>query len=98
MNLRRRTLAALLVCGAMPAFGPAFGQRSAPARVGYLSSGLPPEGALEAMRLGFRDLGYVEGKTFVIVPRYAEGDLTRMPKLVQELVAERIDVLVSRGA
>jgi putative ABC transport system substrate-binding protein len=98
MNLRRRTLAALLACGAMPAFGPAFGQRAAPARVGYLSSGLPPESALEALRRGFRELGYVEGKTFVFVTRYADGDFSRLPTLVQELLAERIDVLVSRGA
>jgi len=94
MNLRRRTLTALLLCGAMPAFA----QRSGPARVGYLSSGLPPEGALETLRLGFRELGYLEGKTFIVVPRYAESDLTRLPRLVQELVSEGIDVLVSRGA
>jgi len=94
MNLRRRTLTALLLCGAMPAFG----QRSGPARVGYLSSGLPSEAALQALREGFRDLGYEEGRSYVIVPRYAEGDIAKMPRLVQELAAERLDLLVSRGA
>jgi putative ABC transport system substrate-binding protein len=92
MNLRRRTLTALLLCGALPAFA----QRIV--RVGYLSSGAPPEGALDTLRLGFRDLGYIEGKTYVVVPRYAQGDFAAIPGLVQELVAERIDVLVSRGA
>ncbi|HYE93406.1 MAG TPA: ABC transporter substrate-binding protein [Terriglobales bacterium] len=41
--------------------------------------------------------GHAEGKSFVIVPRFAEGDFTRLPRLVEELVAERLDVLVTRG-
>jgi putative ABC transport system substrate-binding protein len=49
------------------------------------------------LREGLRDLGYSEGKTHVMVARYADGDFTRLPELVGELMAEKIDVLVSRG-
>jgi putative ABC transport system substrate-binding protein len=94
MNLRRRTLTALLLCGALPAFG----QRTGPARIGFLGGGSEPDGALQALRDGFRDLGYVEGKTHVIVTRFARGDISKMPALVEELGGERLDVLVSRGA
>jgi len=52
---------------------------------------------MEHLRAGLRELGHVEGKTFVIVPRFADGDFTRLPRLVEELAAERLDVLVSRG-
>ena len=37
------------------------------------------------------------GRSFVIIPRFADGDFTRLPRLVDELAAERLDVLVSRG-
>ena len=43
------------------------------------------------------ELGYVEGKSYGIVARFADGDFTRLPALVDELAAERVDVIVSRG-
>ena len=49
------------------------------------------------LRRGLRELGYAEGKGYVLIPRFADGDFTRLPRLVDELMAERIDVLVSRG-
>lgn len=97
MNTRRRTLALL---AASLAFGPlaAFAQRNAaPARVGWLSYLSDPDPGLDLLREGMRDLGYVEGKSYVIVARFANGDFTRLPKAVEELAAQRIDVLVSRG-
>ncbi len=97
MNSRRRTLALL---AAALSIGPlaALAQRNAgPARVGWLSYLSDPDPGLDLLREGLRDLGYVEGKSYVIVARFANGDFTRLPKLVEELAAERIDVLVSRG-
>ena len=97
MNTRRRTLGLL---AASLAFGPlaAFAQRNAgPARVGWLSYLSDPDPGLDLLRAGMRDLGYVEGKSYVIVARFANGDFTRLPRVVEELAAERIDVLVSRG-
>lgn len=68
-----------------------------PARIGWLSYIGQPDVGLENFRQGLRELGYVEGKSYVIIPRFANGDFTRLPALVDELVAERLDVLVSRG-
>jgi putative ABC transport system substrate-binding protein len=94
VNLRRKLLVAI---GAAPLL--AFAQRAGgAARVGYLSFLGPRDGALQTLREGLREIGYVDGKTYVIVPRFGEGDVTRMPRLVEELGAERLDVLVSRGA
>src|SRR5436190_19728548 len=94
MNLRRRTL---LVLSAL-ALGPraALAQRS-PARLGWLSYLAEPDPALGLLREGLRQLGHVEGKSFVVTARYANNDFTRLPALVDELVADRLDVLVSRG-
>jgi putative tryptophan/tyrosine transport system substrate-binding protein len=97
MDHRRRLLALLT---ASLAIGPlaARAQRNAgPARVGWLAYVSEPDIALDLLREGMRELGYVEGKSYVIVARFADGDFTRLPKLVEELAAERLDVLVSRG-
>ena len=67
------------------------------ARVGWLSYLPEPDPALGLLREGLRELGHIEGKSYEIAARYANNDFKRLPALVDELVAERIDVLVSRG-
>jgi putative ABC transport system substrate-binding protein len=49
---------------------------------------------------GLRDLGHVHKKTFVLHPRWANGQLDRLPALATELVESKVDVLVvsSSGA
>src|SRR4029079_7370522 len=42
-------------------------------------------------------LGHVEGKTYVLEDRYADGKLERMPALAAELVALGVDVIVGYG-
>lgn len=70
---------------------------AAPARIGWLAYVSPPDIGLDKLREGLRELGYVEGTTHVLIPRYANGDFTRLPTLIDELMNERIDLLVSRG-
>jgi putative ABC transport system substrate-binding protein len=67
-------------------------------RIGFISStGAPGSSSplFDAFRLGLRDLGYVEGKNVLIERRYAEGRLDRMPALVNELVQQKVDVIVA---
>lgn len=68
-----------------------------PARLGWLSYIGPSDPGPAILRDGLRELGHVEGKSFVIVSRFADGDYSQLPRLVDELAAERLDVLVSRG-
>jgi putative ABC transport system substrate-binding protein len=51
--------------------------------------------SLEGLRVGLRDLGYVEGKNIVIEYRSAEGNYDRLPELAAELVRLKPDVLVT---
>ena len=44
---------------------------------------------------GLRDLGLVEGQNIDVQYRYADGDVTRVPTLVQELVRLKPDVIVT---
>ena len=50
---------------------------------------------IEAFRQGLRELGYVEGKTFVLELRYGEGRVERIPELARELVGLKVDVIVT---
>lgn len=66
-------------------------------RIGWLSYLPQPDPAVALLREGLRNLGHTEGKSYVMSARYANNDFTRLPSLVNELVSEGIDVLVSRG-
>jgi putative ABC transport system substrate-binding protein len=88
-----RCLAGSLVLGS----GAALAQPARPARLGWLSYLPAPDPALGLLREGLRALGHIEGKSYATIARYADNDFTRLPALVDQLVAERIDVLVSRG-
>lgn len=97
MTTRRDLLAVVAGSLALGAVSARAQGRSRLARVGWLSYLASPDPAVQTLRDGLRELGHVEGKSYVLVARYADGDFTRLPGLVQELAAERIDVLVTRG-
>jgi len=67
-------------------------------RIGYVSGtgNATDQGPyVEALRQGLRDLGHVEGQTFVIEYRGAEGQIERVPSLVGELINLKVDLLVA---
>ncbi len=85
-------VSAPLAAGAQPVAGKV-------ARVGLLgvTSAAGYARQVEAMRQGFRDLGYVEGQNIVIEYRWAEGRYDRLSALAAELIGLRPDVLVTSG-
>ena len=52
---------------------------------------------VDAFRQGLRELGYVEGRNFVIEYRSADGRDERFPGLAVELVRLKVDVILTRG-
>jgi putative ABC transport system substrate-binding protein len=95
--MERRTFMALVSGGLLAAPLAARAQQPAKvARIGYLATNLAgnPHGR-EAFRQGLRDLGYVEGRNVVIEYRDAEGKIERLPALAAELVALKVDVIVT---
>jgi putative ABC transport system substrate-binding protein len=68
-------------------------------RIGYLAlqlSAAPPLTA--SFRRGLHDLGYSEGRDLVIDFRDAEGRPERLDALAAELVASRVDLIVTAAA
>jgi putative ABC transport system substrate-binding protein len=73
-------------------------------RIGWLDLGAPPSGPLEAFRRsgpleafrrGLRELGWIEGRNVAIETRYADDDSARLAVVTAELVALKVDVIVT---
>jgi putative ABC transport system substrate-binding protein len=95
----RRALIVALVLGALSAPLAADVEHAGAekmVRIGRLSplSAATDVPNLEAFRKGLRDLGWVEGRTFAIETRFADGKLDRLPDLAMQLVRERVDILL----
>ena len=99
MNARRR----LIAIGSAALLAPylVLAQQS-PAkvwRIGYLGAGFAATSQASAKGLltGLRELGYVEGKNLLMEYRWAEGKPERLPALATELVAAKVDLIVTSG-
>jgi len=70
-------------------------QKSMPV-IGFLGNdrGAP---AVPGFSQGLRELGYTEGRNILIEYRWAEGKPERFPVLAAELVALKVDVIMSAG-
>ncbi|MGH7323575.1 MAG: ABC transporter substrate-binding protein [Candidatus Rokuibacteriota bacterium] len=100
MKLRLRALIVILALALLAAPLAAQAQQTEKLhRVGFLGNSTA---ALEAhlvgsFREGLRDLGYVEGRNVLIEYRWAEGKYERFPVLIAELIAQKVDVIVTAG-
>ena len=66
------------------------------ARIGVLAvSAAAFSSRIEAFRKGLREHGYVEGRNIILEYRYAEGKIDRLPDLAAELVALKVDVILT---
>jgi putative ABC transport system substrate-binding protein len=95
--IRRRDF--LVALGGAVAAWPlaAQAQRTAIPAIGLLAPGSKAEGKryYDGLPLGMQRLGYLEGRDYVLESRYANGDLTRLPTLAEELVGLKPNVIVS---
>ena len=67
-------------------------------KIGYLSASTPQRSpTLKSFLQGLHDLGYVEGRDFVMEYRWAEGHADRLPALAADLVRAQVDVIVTAG-
>jgi putative ABC transport system substrate-binding protein len=67
------------------------------ARIGWMSRGnaTANDPNMNAFRQGMRELGYVEGRSFVMEPRYALGKTELMPDQAAELERIGVDVIIA---
>ena len=100
MGPRRRFLASALVLACAPLVTRARAQdKPRVYRIGMLETvSIGANNAnLAELHKGLKELGYEEGKSYVIVYRSADGRAERFPALAAELARQKVDVFLVRG-
>jgi len=91
----------LLVGGALAAPGPLHAQQKSMPVIGILGANTPEipgvAAILAAFRRGLGETSYVEGQNVAIEYRWAERQPDRLPALAADLVARKVDVIVTQG-
>jgi len=87
-----RGLAAGLVIAPFPV---AAIPQGAARRVGWLHLGRP--WSLNPVRDALKELGWIEGRNLIIDTRFADNEIDRLPALAAELVALKVDVIVTQS-
>jgi putative ABC transport system substrate-binding protein len=67
-------------------------------RIGLITSGTTaedPASRFETFLLALHDLGHIEGQNIVIERRDAEEKLDKVPSLVQEIIKQKVDLIVA---
>lgn len=100
MTSRRQLLFALGAGGFAAPLGLLAQAPQRIARIGYLGAVSQADHAerLKEFRAGLRELGYVEGKNFLIEFRWAQGKNERLSELANDLVRLKVDVIVTHSA
>jgi putative tryptophan/tyrosine transport system substrate-binding protein len=99
--MRRRDFLTLLagVIGGWPTAS--YAQQKAMPVIGLLGAVSPEVRGVQlnlaAFREGLAEMGFAEGQNVVIEYRWAERRLDRLPALAAELVARKVDVIVTEG-
>ena len=71
-----------------------------PYRIGWISAGsatASSDAGVADFRDGMRDLGFVEGREFVLEYRAANGKVEKLSDLADELTRSKVDVIVASG-
>jgi putative ABC transport system substrate-binding protein len=96
--MNRREVLGMLAAMASAAAGNSVAQGTSIARVGWVSGDREAgNSGFVAFKAGMRELGYVEGRNFVIEARWGDGSLPALEPLVATLVQSRPDVVVTQG-
>jgi len=87
----------LLVGGAVAASRPLHAQQKTMPVIGYLNTASPGPRPVAAFKQGLSESGYVEGHNVAMEYRSAEGRYDRLPGLAADLVARKVNVIVTFG-
>ena len=76
--------------------------RDGPRRIGWLDPGMTPAAkapspALADFEQRLNELGYVPGRDYVLETRFSDTYWDKLPEMARDLVARRVDVIVTIG-
>jgi putative tryptophan/tyrosine transport system substrate-binding protein len=96
--VNRRALISLLGGAAVWPLAARAQQADRMRRIGFLRAAPPSERELEALLRGLVDQGWVQGRNFVLLPQWGDGNVARLPELAVALVNTNVDVILADGA
>ena len=97
IHIRRRELLVTLGGAAAWPLAARAQQADRMRRVGFLRAAPPSERELEAVLRGLVDQGWVQGRNFVLLPQWGDGNVARLPELAVALVNTNVDVILADG-
>jgi ABC-type uncharacterized transport system substrate-binding protein len=95
--MRRREFITLLGAAAAWPLSARAQQREQMRRIGFLRAAPPSERELEAFLRGLVDHGWVQGRNFVLVPQWGDGNVARLPELAVALVNAGVEIILAEG-
>ena len=94
--LLTRAILFTLALGLLAAPLAADAQQAKVPKIGVLSLDSPRNSVcVDALRRGLNELGYVEGRTYILELRWAEDRVELLPTLAADLVQMKVDLIVS---
>ncbi len=98
-RLKRRRFMSLLGSAVAWPLAARAQQPAAQPLIGFVSTRAPAEAAIHtnAFRRGLEEMGFVEGRSVAVEYRWAEGDYSRLPALVADLLSRPLSVIVAGG-
>jgi len=66
-------------------------------RIGFLRTAQPPEHELAAFLRALAERDYVQGRNFVLVTQWGDGDVERLSELAVGLVNQDVEIIVTEG-
>jgi putative ABC transport system substrate-binding protein len=98
----RRPALAILIGDAEMMCAPVVHAQQRIWRLGWLTPNPPPAVGrpypdLDTFKSALAELGYTEGRNYLIDARFADTDNSRLPALAEELIADDVDIIVTIG-
>jgi putative ABC transport system substrate-binding protein len=96
--MKRREFIAV-VCGAAAAwpFAARAQQTERMRRIGFLRAAPPPQHELDALLNALAERRYVQGRNFVLVPQWGDGDVAQLGPLADALIRQGVELIVTEG-
>jgi putative ABC transport system substrate-binding protein len=66
-------------------------------RIGFLRAAQPPQHELDALLNALSERNYVQGRNYILIPQWGDGDLTQLPQLAASLLSQRVELIVTEG-
>src|SRR4029453_10569196 len=91
--MRRLALTGMVVLAVLAAALPVRAQHARVHRIGVVLQGGSYSAAVQGLRDGLKELGFEEGKQFVLVVRDVKGDLKAAETAARELESDKVDLI-----